>query len=117
MEMRVVALDDSNASMRFVIFSSPVFVPCAGTQGGLLLTLKLRRARANRNIRLIPRRSQTLPERSFSFYRNLLRRSAIHPTEPLSTGITNGRCGAKAVIQDRFPRCTPETHKPDYLRL
>ncbi len=29
MEMPVVALDASNASMRFVIFSSPVFVPCA----------------------------------------------------------------------------------------
>jgi hypothetical protein len=58
MEMPVVALDDSNASMRLVIFSSPVFVPCAGTQGGLLLTLKLHRTRANRNIRLIPRRPQ-----------------------------------------------------------
>ena len=38
--MPVVALDASNASMRFVIFSSPVFVPCAGAQGGSLLTLK-----------------------------------------------------------------------------
>ena len=38
--MPVVALDASNPSMRFVIFSSPVFVPCAGAQGGSLLTLK-----------------------------------------------------------------------------
>ena len=83
--MPVVALDASNASMRFVIFSSLVFVPCAGTQGGLLLTLKLHRPRVNRNIRLIPRQSPALPERSFSFYRNLVRRSAIHPRRKFTT--------------------------------
>jgi hypothetical protein len=42
--------------------------------------------------------SPTLPERSFSFYRNLVRRSAIHPIESIPADIANGRCGTSGRV-------------------